>query len=144
MEEPRVAAEALRRVPLLQGLTSADLARVARVGRMKRYEAGQPIVIKGTFAGGLFLVVSGTVSVDVGGKVHTLGPGEFFGEMTLISTKPRSATVVAEEPVEALVIHAVDFKAFLMANPSLAVVLLERVVERLREVQQRVDAEAQA
>jgi CRP/FNR family transcriptional regulator, cyclic AMP receptor protein len=129
-------------VPLLGGLMSADLGRIARIGKRKRYDSGQTIVEKGTFGGGLFLVLSGTANVDVGGKVHVLGPGQFFGEMSLISTKPRSASVVAAEPVEVLVIHAVDFKAFLMANPSLAVVLLERVVERLREVQERVDAEA--
>lgn len=142
-EQPLDTAAALREVPLLEGLMSADLARIARVGKRRRYEAGEAIVEKGTFGGGLFLVLSGTATVEVGGKAHHLGPGQFFGEMSLISTKPRSATVVAADPVELLVIHAVDFKAFLLANPSLAVVLLERVVERLREVQERVDADAQ-
>jgi CRP-like cAMP-binding protein len=142
-QRPSDPAETLREVALLQGLMSADLARIARIGKRRRYEAGEAILQKGTFGGGLFLVVSGTATVEVGGKAHALGPGQFFGEMSLISTKPRSATVVAAEPVELLVIHAVDFKAFLMANPSLAVVLLERVVERLREVQERMDARAQ-
>ncbi|HEX2031537.1 MAG TPA: cyclic nucleotide-binding domain-containing protein [Actinomycetota bacterium] len=138
-----IAAEALREVPLLSGLMSADLSRIARIGKRKRYAAGEPIVTKGTFGGGLFLVVSGTANVDVGGKIHALGPGEFFGEMSLISTKPRSATVTAAESVDVLIIHAVDFKAFLMANPSLAVVLLERMAERLREVQDRIDTGGQ-
>lgn len=133
-------AETLRKVPLLSGLMSADLSRIARIGVPRSYSAGEAIVTRGTFGGGLFLILSGRASVDVGGKVHTIGPGEFVGEMSLISTKPRSATVIAAEPVEVLVIHAVDFKAFLMANPSLAVVLLERAVDRLREVQERVDA----
>ena len=75
----------------------------------------------------------------MGGRRHTLGPGQFFGEMALLSGKPRSATVTAQEPVEAMVIEAMYFRPFLIKNPSVAVTILEGVVDRLREVQDRID-----
>ena len=62
--------------------------------------------------------------------------------MGLLAKKPRSATVTAAEPVEAMVIETMYFKPFLIKNPSVAVHLLEVVAERLREVQDRVEHQA--
>jgi CRP-like cAMP-binding protein len=59
--------------------------------------------------------------------------------MALLGRTRRSASVVAVEPVEALVIETIYFDPFLMQNPSVAVALLHGVVERLREVQERID-----
>ena len=105
----------------------------------RRFEAGQSIVAKDAVGGGLFVIMSGSAELHAGGKRHTLGPGQFFGEMALLSGKPRSATVTAQEPVEAMVIEAMYFRPFLIKNPSVAVTILEGVVDRLREVQDRID-----
>ena len=85
------------------------------------------------------MILSGSASVDVGGAAHRLGPGDFFGEMALLGRTRRSASVTADEPVEALVIETIYFDPFLMQNPSVAVAILHGVVERLREVQERID-----
>ena len=77
--------------------------------------------------------------MEAGGRRHTLGPGDFVGEMGLLAKVPRSATVTATEPVEAMVVETMYFKPFLIKNPSVAVHLLEVVAERLREVQDRVE-----
>ena len=66
--------------------------------------------------------------------------GQAVGEMALFSKKKRTATVTAGGPVEALRIPAERFHDFLLQNPSVAVGILEQVVERLREVQDRVEA----
>jgi CRP-like cAMP-binding protein len=109
------------------------------VGQRRRYGAGEALVERDSDRGGLFVILSGNASVEVGGATHELGPGDFFGEMALLGRTRRSASVTAAEPVEALVIETIYFDPFLIQNPSVAVAILHGVVERLREVQERVD-----
>jgi CRP-like cAMP-binding protein len=138
-EDLPVEAQALRKVPFFENLTPEDLDRIARIGRRRSYSAGDTIVTKDEIGGGLFIILSGSATVQTGGKTHTLGPGQFFGEMALLAGKPRSATVTAVEPVEALTLETMYFQPFLIKNASVAVALLEGVAARLREVQERID-----
>ena len=131
--------DALRRVRFFEELTDDDLARVAKLGQRRSYAPGESLVEKDSDRGGLFVLLSGRASVDVGGATHDLGPGDFFGEMALLGRTRRSASVTASEPVEALVIETIYFDPFLIENPSVAVAILHGVVERLREVQERID-----
>ena len=131
--------EALRRVPFFEDLTPEDLERMASIGHRRSFEPGQPIVAKDEVGGGLFVILSGSATVHAGGADHTLQPGAFFGEMSLLSNRPRSATVTAAEPTEVMTIEAMYFKPFLIKNPSVAVTILAGVADRLREVQDRVD-----
>jgi CRP-like cAMP-binding protein len=133
--------EALRKVPFFENLIPEDLERVARIGERRTYGEGSPMVSRGDEPGTLFVILSGTARVEAGGKVHTLGPGDFFGEMAMLGETRRSATVTAAEPVEAMIVEAIHFRPFLVKNPSVAVAILEGVVARLREVQDRIDSE---
>jgi CRP-like cAMP-binding protein len=137
-QDPAAEAERLRAIPFFEDLTPEDLDRVGRIGRREHFEPGQEIVAKGTAGQTLFVLLSGRATVEAGGKSHELGPGDFVGEMALLGRKPRSATVTAVEPTECLVFDAMYFKPFLIKNPSVAVAILEGVVERLREVQERI------
>jgi CRP-like cAMP-binding protein len=132
-------AQALRRVPFFEDLTPEDLERICAIGERRTFQPGESIVSKDEEGLDLFVMMSGSASVETGGAVHTLGPGQFFGEMALLANRPRSATVTASEPVEVMTIRAMYFKPFLVKNPSVAVALLEGVAARLREVQTRVD-----
>jgi CRP-like cAMP-binding protein len=132
-------AEALRKVRFFEELTDDDLERVAKIGQRRRYAAGDALVERDSDRGGLFVILSGAASVEVGGTTHELGPGDFFGEMALLGRTRRSASVTASEPVEALVIETIYFDPFLIQNPSVSVAILHGVVERLREVQERID-----
>ncbi|HZB02235.1 MAG TPA: Crp/Fnr family transcriptional regulator [Actinomycetota bacterium] len=132
-------AEALRKVRFFEELTDDDLERVAKIGQRRRYAAGDALVERNSDRGGLFVILSGTASVEVGGTTHQLGAGDFFGEMALLGRTRRSASVTATEPLEALVIETIYFDPFLIENPSVAVAILHGVVERLREVQERID-----
>jgi CRP/FNR family transcriptional regulator, cyclic AMP receptor protein len=133
-------ADALRRVPFFQDLSEGDLRRLAEIGRIQRFDGGRAIVEQGDQGDALFIITEGQAEVEVGGRVHTLKPGDFFGEMALISSRRRSATVTATEPLEALALDASSFKPFLLENPAVAVAILEGLVNRLREVQERIDA----
>jgi CRP/FNR family transcriptional regulator, cyclic AMP receptor protein len=132
--------EALRSSPFFAGLSDEDLGRIAEIGEHVRFAQGDSIVEKGTAGDAMFVLLSGTAEVEVGGRVHKPGAGQALGEMALFSKRKRTATVKAVEPVEALRIPADRFHEFLLANPTIAVTVLEQVVERLREVQDRVEA----
>jgi CRP-like cAMP-binding protein len=131
-------ADSLRKVPFFEDLTPDDLERIARIGERRSFGAGDTIIAKDTEGQALFVLLSGRATVQAGGKTHELAPGSFVGEMALLGRRPRSADVAAVEPTECLVFEAMYFKPFLVKNPSVAVALLEGVVERLREVQERV------
>jgi CRP-like cAMP-binding protein len=140
MDEVGVGLAALGRTPLFAGLDREHLEDVLRgVGRRVSFEAGQAIVERGDPGDAMYIVVSGVAEVDVGGRFHRLERGDFFGEMAVLAGRPREATVRAAEPVEALRIPADDLQAFLLDNPQVAVGMLRSLVERLREVQDRLD-----
>jgi CRP-like cAMP-binding protein len=138
-DEERPEIEALRRIPFFEELTSQDLERLSKVGRRRRFASGEAIVTRGSDDPGLYILLSGSASVEAGGRTHTLRPGDFVGEMALLAGRPRTATVVAVDPVEALVITTMYFRPFLIANPSVAVHLLEVVAERLRNLQDELE-----
>jgi CRP-like cAMP-binding protein len=139
MDEAAVGITALESAPLFAGLDRQQLENVVRVGHRVSFDAGQAIVERGDAGDAMYIIVSGAAEVDVGGRFHRLERGDFFGEMAVLAGKKREATVKAAEPVQALRIHADDFKVFLLANPQVAVGMLQSLVERLREVQDRLD-----
>src|SRR6266536_2743588 len=140
MSETTPESEALQRVPFFAGLSAEDADNVFQVGQRVSFQPGDVIVEKGQMGDAMYLMLAGTAEVDVGGRFHTLKQGDFFGEMALIAAKKRMATVKAVEPVQALKIPNEDFQAFLLSHPTVAVAMLKALVERLREVEERIDA----
>ena len=140
MDEQKLEMDALRATPFFADLHDEDLTGVLQMGRRVSFEAGQPIMERGDRSDGMYIIVDGHAQVDVGGRYHDLRAGSFFGEMALIHGGRRGATVKAVEPVQALMIPAEDFRAFLLEHPSVAVTMLETLVGRLHEVQQRIEA----
>jgi CRP-like cAMP-binding protein len=139
MDEVMVGLAALERTPLFAGLSREHLEQVLRVGGRVSFDTGQAIVERGDPGDAMYIMVSGAAEVDVGGRFHRLERGDFFGEMAVLAGKPREATVKAVEPVVALRIPADDFQAFLLEHPQIALGMLQSLVERLREVQDRLD-----
>ena len=140
MRELPVEVEALRKIPFFEELTSEDLDRIAKIGERRSFAPGDPIMTRADVGSGLFVIFSGTAVVETGGKAHTLGPGDFFGEMALIAGRKRTATVKALDRVDTLRIGAEEFQGFLVQQPQVALAILKSLVERLREVQERLDA----
>ena len=139
MDETTVGITALERAPLFAGLDRDDLQKVLGCGQRVSFEPGQAIVERLDPGDAMYIIVSGAAEVDVGGRFHRLERGDFFGEMAVLVGKRREATVRAVEPVEALRIPADGLQAFLLENPKVAVGMLRSLVERLREVQDRLD-----
>jgi CRP-like cAMP-binding protein len=139
MDDMTVGITALEHAPLFAGLDREHLEQVLACGHRASFEAGEAIVERGDPGDAMHIMLSGAAEVDVGGRFHRLEQGAFFGEMAVLAGKRREATVKAVEHVETLRIPADDLQAFLLENPRVAVGMLRSLVERLREVQDRLD-----
>lgn len=127
-------AEQLRKIPLFEGISGADLQRIAESAKERRFDAGTAIVSAGEPGHGFYLITDGRVDVRRGDRtIATLGPGNYFGELALIRETPRTATVVAKEPTTCLALARWDFKGIVVANPSIAISLLETVANRIQD-----------
>jgi CRP/FNR family transcriptional regulator, cyclic AMP receptor protein len=144
MDDQAVGISALEGMPLFAGVTRHDLENILKIGQLRSYQPGQAIVERGEPGDAMYIVLRGNAEVDVGGRYHQLKPGEFFGEMALVAGRQRMATVRAAEHVDALRIGSEEFQGFLVHQPRVAVAMLKSLVERLREVQERIDSWAGA
>jgi CRP-like cAMP-binding protein len=116
---------ALKRIDLFAGLQASDLELLAQGVRKVRFAAGEPIIRQGESGDSLFLIVQGDVLVSLGQgginqSVTTLKAGDFFGEMSLVTGEPRSATCTARTDVLCHVIDHAAFKALLSERPQVA------------------------
>jgi CRP-like cAMP-binding protein len=126
-------ANALQSVPLFSGLTKKELGVVAGATKEVTASAGDVLAKEGERGIGFFLILSGTARVVVKGRTRRrLGPGETFGEISLLDGGPRTATVVAESDMGMLGVTAWAFKGLLTQYPSITIKLLEEVASRLR------------
>jgi CRP/FNR family transcriptional regulator, cyclic AMP receptor protein len=123
----------LRGVPLFATASDKELRRVADVAREERFRTGEDIVTEGRPSGPFFLLTGGDAEVLVGGEAKSkLGPGDFFGEMSLIDGAPRSATIRAITDVTALAITSWDFLALLERNWDLTRAVMVELTKRVR------------
>ena len=123
----------LEKCSLWSGLDRQDLKAIMKVSKQQDFQSGETIVKKGDEGTGLYLVLEGEVEVKSNGKtLARLGPGNFFGEMSIIDTQPRSADVISVEPSRALALSAWAFKSLLSERPRIAVKMLQEFARRLR------------
>ncbi|HYN40581.1 MAG TPA: cyclic nucleotide-binding domain-containing protein, partial [Thermoanaerobaculia bacterium] len=147
LERRRVESfDALRIVETFRPLTDDQVSGLARHARLERYTAGEALVRQGEAGGSLFVVRTGDVRVERtdGGSTRELariGPGSFFGEMSLLTGEPRSASVVALGEVEVVVVEKNAFSTLLHDDGHLARALSEALEERTRS-QARVETPA--
>ena len=126
-------ADVLKKVPLFSGLSRRHLDHVAREADEVKEEAGTVLTRQGGLGREFILILEGGARVERDGTVIArLGPGDVFGEMSLIDGMPRSATVVAESPSVLLVIEARSFRELLDTVPGLQRKLLITLCVRLR------------
>jgi len=125
--------EMLQKTPLWSGLTKQDLKLIAKLSQERKFEGGHAIVTKGEAGIGFYLILEGAVEVRSDGKtLSKLGPGQFFGEMSIIDNQPRSADVVATEASRVLILSAWSFKTLISDNPKIALKMMQEFVRRLR------------
>jgi CRP-like cAMP-binding protein len=126
----------LSHVPLFKTLKRRQLEGLARIIVVQTYEAGHEIVTQGKSGVGLFVVASGAaeaVHVRADGTravVNVFGSTDFFGELALLTEGPRTASVVATEPTECLVLTRWNFMGVLRGDAEMAISILEELAWR--------------
>ncbi|MDH4111315.1 MAG: cyclic nucleotide-binding domain-containing protein [Actinomycetota bacterium] len=129
------SVEALKQVPLFQGMSDKALMRVAEIAKEVSHPAGKTILEEDRSAAGFHLILSGEAQAShAGAALSTMGPGDYFGEMSLIDGKPRSASVTAVTDLRTLAIPAWNFSRLLDDNPEVVRALLVALSERIRDL----------
>jgi len=127
--------ELLAGCPLFRGVGPEHLRAVADQATEVDFPSGRVIARQGEIGTGFFIIVEGQVRVVRDGEtVATLGPGEFFGELSVLDRLPRIAQVVAEQPTRCLVLASWDFERVLLEQPALTLAILRGLAARLRSV----------
>ena len=133
MEQRR---DLLERVPLFAGVSAADIEELGAIADEIEVRAGTVLTHEGYREGFFFIIVSGTVRIERGGRtINTIGPGDFLGEIALLDGGPRTATATAETDCRLMSMSYQMFHELLDSSPSIRAAILEAVGRRLRELE---------
>jgi len=133
---PLSAAETVDLVPLFASLGKRERRKLASGLNERRYSAGDALSSEHDGGIGFFLVAEGSATVTVNGNPRrTLGPGDYFGEMALITGEPRSAAIRADTDMVTYVLSQWNFKPLVVDHPEVAWELLKVLAHRLRATQ---------
>ena len=121
----------LRRLPPFAGLTDVGLQRLAVRAAELRAAGGQVLALEGDPGAGMFVLCDGNVEVELRMGKLELGPGDFFGELALLATDRRTATVTARTDMQLVVMHRQAFLQVEQSLPTVASQLREAVAARM-------------
>ena len=125
----------LAKVPLFAACSRKELQTIAKASDEVTVPSEKVLVEQGTAGRECFVIVEGTASVRRNGrKVATLGPGNYFGELSLLDKGERTATVTAESPLTVLVLGPREFSSVLDQVPGLSHKMLSTLASRVRDL----------
>jgi CRP/FNR family cyclic AMP-dependent transcriptional regulator len=126
------ATELLGRVPLFSGLDPRELETISRTVHERTFNAGDTVAEEGQGGVGFFVIKAGEAKVTVGGdEVRRLGPGDYFGEIALISEGSRTATVTAESELECYGLTPWEFRPLVQTNAGIAWKILQALAKQV-------------
>lgn len=124
----------LAEVPLFSACSRKDLQRIAKASDEVEVKAGRTLVDQGKTGHEFFLILDGKATVRASNrKLATLGPGDYFGELSLLSREPRDASVTADTDMKLLILGQREFTGLLDSIPGLASKILAIMARRLRQ-----------
>jgi CRP-like cAMP-binding protein len=137
----RRGAHLLGQVPLFEGLSRRHLKKIAEHADEVSFREKETIVEADQPGGTFFVIVEGEVRVVQGNRtIARAGPGEFFGEISLLDGGPRTASVVADTPVVAIRLFKASFDKVVREEPGVASKILAVVAGRLRQAEKTITA----
>ena len=129
---------AARCVPLFAGLDQPDLDAIARISDEVTFPAGEELIRENEQGRQFFVLLEGEAEVRRGGvEINRLGPGDFFGEISLLSARPTTATVETTTSARALLITPGDFRRLLEDVPLLQWKVIEALLTPSRRVRRQ-------
>jgi CRP/FNR family transcriptional regulator, cyclic AMP receptor protein len=134
----QMTLEALRSVPLFASLTDAAATELRDLLTIKNAGAGMQLVHKGDSGDAMYLIETGRVRISITDEDHQeitlaeLAQGDFFGEMSIIDGRQRSADATVIEDARLAVLSRTDFLAFVSSNADVALGMLGALSDRLR------------
>jgi CRP/FNR family cyclic AMP-dependent transcriptional regulator len=140
----KVSPTLLRNVPLFADLPDKELALLANVIQRSAFKKGIRIVNEGDPGIALYILISGRLKVTISNKtgkevvLAILEQGDYFGEMALLDSGSRSASVITAESSELLQLGKTDFYTCLLSNPQLGTAIMSCLVQRLREANKKI------
>ena len=129
-------ADLLKQVPLFSDLDKRELEHIANAMKQRIFHAGQDIAVEGESAVGFFVIEDGQAKVTVQGEQRRmLGPGDYFGEIALITQGARTATVTAATELKTFGMTFWEFRPLVEETPSIAWKLLQSAVKQYDQSQ---------
>ncbi|MDA8254699.1 MAG: Crp/Fnr family transcriptional regulator [Betaproteobacteria bacterium] len=142
----RVSLTILRALPIFETLDDECLRPLTYVAMLRAIPRHTVVLHAGDRTDNIYFVLSGALKVQVSDEegreviLSMLGPGELFGEMGVLDDHPRSATVLAVESSEVVVIGKDDFKRCLVENPDVSLFIMRNLVKRLRLADRNIES----
>ena len=128
----RASADVLKKVPLFAGLEKRELEQIAATMRERRFSEGDTVTEEGAGGAGFFIVESGQADIQVEGEARgTIGPGDYFGEIALLTGSDRTATITAKSDMLCYGMTSWDFKPLVESNSGIAWKLLTAMADKL-------------
>ena len=132
MSDSAAKLDALRSVPIFEGLNDESLGRIAELASEVEFPPNQVVIEARTSGAGMFVILDGRVSVHGRGFEAELGPGEVVGEVSLLrSDDQRIARVQTLTDVRCLAVDRAGFRQLVAADSRLALALLENLAQRI-------------
>ena len=127
--------ELLSTARLFDGIDAEGMDQIAAVAVQVDFPADHVIARQGEIGTGFFVIVKGAARVVRAGEtIATLGPGDFFGELSVLDGRPRIAQVIADGPTTCLALASWDFEAVLLQQPRVTLAILRGLAARLRDL----------
>ena len=123
----------LKKVPLFAGLDDRELGQIASSMKERRFAAGDTMTEEGAGGAGFFIVEDGEADVSVDGQARgRIGPGDYFGEIALLTGSDRTATITATSDMVCWGMTPWDFRPLVESNSTIAWKLLTAMAEKLK------------
>jgi CRP/FNR family cyclic AMP-dependent transcriptional regulator len=135
----------LKNIPLFSSLNDQELDALSKVAVKKTFPKNTILFSEGDRSDSLYVICSGKIKVTINDRegneviLAMLGPGEYFGEMALLDSEPRSACAITKEPTQLLIFSKNDFMDIFSSNP-IAFNLLKGLITRLREANKKIES----
>jgi CRP/FNR family transcriptional regulator, cyclic AMP receptor protein len=135
MNVDRTLVAKVEAIPLFAGLTGKCAEQIAAQMKTYQFASGEAVIVEedGGRFGRLFVIIDGTATATVGGReVATYGPGDSFGEMSVLDGKSRSATVTATSELSTLGLASWNMRSLMQEHPEIALHMVDVLVARVR------------